>query len=45
MPNVNNIICNEANKKKDNIPYIRESEKLTDHPSIKIKTKASSLKE
>ena len=45
MPNINKIIYNEASKKEDNIPYIREPEKLIDYPSIKVKAEASSLKE
>ena len=45
MPSVNNIIYNKVNKKEDSIPYIKESEKLIDYPSIKVKAKASSLKE
>ena len=45
MPNVNNIIYNKASKKEDNIPYVREPEKLINYPSIKVKAQTSSLKE
>ena len=42
---MNNIIYNKVNKKENSLPYTRESKKLADYPSIKVKAEASSLKE